>query len=259
MPVYNEARTIVAAIDQVLAVDYPCPVELIVVDDGSSDGSSAFLDNCALRGVRLVRHRRNLGKGAALRTGVASATGTHMIILDADLEYSASDIPALLGPVLEGRADHVFGTRIFGMNTCFRSFRFAMGGRILTFIANMIFDSCLTDMHTCLKLVPTAHFRQLTLTENGFGMDTELTARLLRGGVRPVEIPIRYTARSVEDGKKITWRDGMRCISVLIRIRMQPARRLSSRPTPPQVAAVIPMQLDRTPGVAGCADAAVAV
>jgi hypothetical protein len=123
----------------------------------------------------------------------------------------------------------------------------------------MIFDSCLTDMHTCLKLVPTADFRQLTLIENGFGMDTELTARLLRGGVRPVEIPIRYTARSVEDGKKITWRDGLRCISVLIRVRMQRAQRLSSRPTPPQVASVTPMPLDRTPGLAGCADAAVAV
>src|SRR5581483_4504815 len=250
MPVYNEAKTIAAAIDQVLAVDYPCPVELIVVDDGSRDGSSTFLDGCAPRGVRVVRHPRNRGKGAALRSGVARATGTHLIVLDADLEYSASDIPAMLAPVLERRADHVFGTRIFGMNTCFRSFRFAMGGRVLTLLANLIFDSCLTDMHTCLKLVPTAHFRQLTLTENGFGLDTELTGRLLRGGVRPLEVPIRYTARSVEDGKKITWRDGMRCVSILIRVRLQRAQRLTSAPMP-HVAVVTPLAAGRIPGAAG--------
>lgn len=224
MPVYNESKTIHAAIEQVFAVDYPCPVELVVVDDGSVDQTVELLAEFAERGVRLVRHRSNLGKGAAVRTGVSQATGTHLIILDADLEYSPADIPAMLGPVLQGRADHVFGTRVFGMNTCFRSFRFAMGGRLLTLVANVLYDSCLTDMHTCLKLVPLEHFRALTLVENGFGLDTELTARLLRAGVRPFEIPVTYAGRSVEQGKKISWRDGVRCVSLLAKVRAQRAQ-----------------------------------
>jgi glycosyl transferase family 2 len=232
MPAYNESKTIHAAVVQVLAVDYPCPVELIVVDDGSVDRTAELMAEFAERGVRLLRHRRNLGKGAAVRTGVSQATGTHLIILDADLEYSPGDIPAMLGPVLQGRTDHVFGTRVFGMNTCFRSFRFAMGGRLLTLVANVLYDSCLTDMHTCLKLVPLEHFRALTLIENGFGLDTELTARLLRGGVRPFEIPVTYAGRSVEQGKKIGWRDGVRCVSILAKVRAKRAQILPALPLP---------------------------
>lgn len=232
MPVYNESKTIQAAVEQVLAVDYPCPVELVVVDDGSVDRTAELLAEFAERGVRLICHRRNRGKGAAVRTGVSQATGTHLIILDADLEYSPADIPAMLGPVLQGRADHVFGTRVFGMNTCFRSFRFALGGRLLTLAANVLYDSCLTDMHTCLKLVPLEHFRALTLVENGFGLDTELTARLLRSGVRPFEIPVTYTGRSIEQGKKITWGDGVRCLSILAKVRAQRPQILPARPLP---------------------------
>lgn len=162
MPVYNESRTILQDIERVLAVDYPCPVELVVVDDGSVDRTLDLLGEFTGRGLRLVRHHRNVGKGAAVRTGVSQATGTHLIILDADLEYSPADIPALLVPVLDGRADHVFGTRVFGMNTRFQSFRFAMGGRLLTLAANVLYDSCLTDTHSCVKLVPVEHFRALT-------------------------------------------------------------------------------------------------
>lgn len=227
MPAYNEAHTLGLAIQQVLAVDFPCPVELIVVDDGSHDETPRILAEFAPRDVRVVIHPRNLGKGAAVRTGVNQASGSHLIILDADLEYSPTDIPAMLEPVLAGRANHVFGTRVFGINTCFRSFRFAMGGRLLTLAANVLYDSCLTDMHTCLKLIPLEQFRTMTLTENGFGMDTEITARLLRDGVRPFEIPITYAARSIEEGKKIGWRDGIRCVSILAKIRAE--RRCSRR------------------------------
>lgn len=221
MPVYNESRTVLAAIERVLVVDYPCPVELIVVDDGSSDRTRAILDELCARGVRLVRHVHNRGKGAAVRTGVTEATGTHMIILDADLEYSPGDIPAMLGPVLDGRSDHVFGARVFGLNTRYRSFRFAVGARALTLAANVLYDSCITDMHSCLKLLPIDDFRVLSLSENGFGLDTELTARLIRAGVRPFEVPVSYDGRSVGEGKKIGWRDGARCLSILARVRAE--------------------------------------
>lgn len=242
MPVYNESRTILQAIERVLAVDYPCPVELIVVDDGSVDRTPDLLEEFTERGLRLVRHPSNLGKGAAVRTGVSYATGTHLIILDADLEYSPADIPAILVPVLDGRADHVFGTRVFGMNTRFQSFRFAMGGRLLTLAANLLYDSCLTDMHSCVKLVPIEHFRALTLTENGFGLDTELTARLLRGGVRPFEIPVTYDGRSFEQGKKISWRDGARCLAILAKVRAE--RQPQILPARPEAApAVFPVKV----------------
>jgi glycosyltransferase involved in cell wall biosynthesis len=219
MPVYDEAATIVAAIDRVLDVDFPCPVEMIVVDDGSKDTTAALLEPMGERGVRVVRHSRNLGKGAAVRTGVDLASGTHLIVLDADLEYSPGDIPTLLAPVLSGVSDHVFGSRVFGVNTRFQSYRFAIGGRATTLAANLLYDSCLTDMHTCLKLLPVADFRALELTEDGFGLDTELTARLLRAGVRPFEVPVSYNGRSMSEGKKISWQDGVRCIAILAKVR----------------------------------------
>ncbi|WNV85110.1 glycosyltransferase family 2 protein [Umezawaea sp. Da 62-37] len=221
MPAYNESATIVHAIAQVLRVDYPCPVELIVVNDGSSDGTAELLEAYGDRDVLVVNHPRNLGKGAAVRTGVARSTGTHMIIFDADLEYAPSDIPAMLQHVLDGRADHVFGARVFGFNTRYPSFRFATGGRLLTLAANLLFDSCLTDMHTCLKLVPIGDFEALRLTESGFGLDTELTARLIRGGVRPYEVPISYNGRSFQEGKKISWSDGLRCLAILTKVRAE--------------------------------------
>lgn len=221
MPVYNEARTIRSAIERVLEVDYPCPVELIVVDDGSRDSTAEIMQKFDKRGVVVIRHARNRGKGAAVRTGVERATGTHLIVLDADLEYSPADIPSMLAPVISGKADHVFGSRVFGLNTRFQSFRFAMGGRITTLAANLLYDSCLTDMHTCLKLLPVADFRRLALLENGFGLDTELTARLLRAGVRPFEVPVTYNGRSMSDGKKISWKDGVRCLLILVKIRSE--------------------------------------
>ncbi len=226
MPVYNESATIVRAVTRVLAVDFPCPMELIVVDDGSTDATAQLLRPFTDSGVTTVCHSHNLGKGAAVRTGVQRATGTHVIILDADLEYSPSDIPAMLGPVLSGVTDHVFGTRIFGMHTRFPSYRFAVGGRFTTFVANMLFDSCITDMHTCLKLIPLPHFRALTLSQRGFGLDTELTAKILHAGVRPYEIPVTYNGRTFREGKKITWRDGLQCLWILLTTRMRKADNL---------------------------------
>ncbi|MGJ6126761.1 glycosyltransferase family 2 protein [Mycolicibacterium sp. Y3] len=220
MPVYNEVATISRALDRVLGVDYPCPVELVVVDDGSSDGTPDILKSYSGRGVTSVFQPFNRGKGAAVIRGVRHATGTHLLILDADLEYDPADIPRLLNPVIEGISDHIFGARIFGLNTRFPSYRFALGGRFTTVIANALFDSCLTDMHTCLKLIPVEHFRSLTLREAGFGFDTELTATLLRAGVRPYEVPITYLGRTVDEGKKITWRDGLTCLRLLASVRL---------------------------------------
>jgi len=239
MPVFNEAATITNAIERVLAVEYPCPVELIVVDDGSTDRTARLLRPYVDRGVTVLCHPVNRGKGAAVLTGVRRATGTHVLILDADLEYTPADIPALLNPVVDGTSDHVFGTRVFGLNTRFPSYRFAMGGRITTVVANMLFDSCLTDMHTCLKLVPLEHFRCLALAQQGFGLDTELTAMMLRAGVRPYEVPITYNGRTVDEGKKIGWLDGWSCLRILMWVRMQRAAVLPSGPFgQPQIALV---------------------
>jgi glycosyltransferase involved in cell wall biosynthesis len=223
MPVFNEQATLAEAIQRLLDVEYPCPTELIIVNDGSRDGTAAILDSLVRRDGRRIRvfeHVVNMGKGAAVRTGVDEAQGTHLIVLDGDLEYDPADIVQMLHPVLAGKADHVFGARVRGMNTCFRSFRFAVGGRFTTLVTNIAYDACLTDMHTCLKLVPVSHFRALSLNEDGFGLDTEVTVRLLRAGVRPFEVPVSYHGRSVADGKKISWRDGLRCLSIVAKVRV---------------------------------------
>ncbi len=226
MPVFNEERTVAFAIDRVLRVDFPCKVELIVVNDGSSDRTAEIIDGYAGPGV-VIRHLEvNQGKGAAVRVGVHQARGTHMIILDSDLEYTPEDIPAMLRPVLRGEANHVFGTRIFGLNSRFTSLKFAVGGRATTFVANLLFDSCVTDMHTCLKLLPVADFKAMPVNEHGFGLDTEIVGYLLRDGVRPYEVPISYLGRTVDEGKKISWRDGFECLRILARIRRRRAVRL---------------------------------
>ena len=222
MPVYNEEATVIRAISELLKVDYPCPVELIIVDDGSTDGTYAELfridDDDR---VIVYRHERNRGKGAALLTAASLATGSYILPFDADLEYSAGDIPRLLKPVLAGRCRVVYGTRLFGYNTVYQSYRYAQGNRVLTLLANVLFDACLTDLHTCLKLIPMSLFEELTLREAGFGLDTEMTALLLKHGVRPFEVPVSYYSRSHAQGKKISWRDAVACVRILFRVRLR--------------------------------------
>jgi glycosyltransferase involved in cell wall biosynthesis len=231
MPVYNEAPTIEHAIEAVLSTEFPCDFELIVVDDGSTDGTAQKLK--ALDDPRAVvhRHPRNLGKGAALHTGTSVATGTHIVPFDADLEYTPDDLPLLLEPVLEGRCDIVFGTRLFGANTMYLSYRHAMGNRMLTLAANLMFDAYLSDMHTCLKLLPLELFKMMELEEHGFGLDTEITAKILKTGLRPFEIPVTYHSRSFAHGKKLTWRHGIECLRVLARVRLAPVPRPVLRDT----------------------------
>jgi hypothetical protein len=221
MPAYNEERTLRRAIRAALSTAYPCEIELIVVDDGSTDRTPQILGELEDPRARVERHPRNLGKGAALSTAAAVATGTHIVPFDADFEYSPADLPRMLAPVLEGRADVVYGTRLFGVNTRYQSYRHGLGNRALTVVANVLFDAYLNDLHTCLKLMPLSLFRQLELRETGFGLDSEVTAGLLKLGIRPFEVPVTYHSRSSQHGKKITWRDGMQCLRVLGRVRFR--------------------------------------
>lgn len=220
MPAYNEGPTIRRAVRQVLSTRYPCRTELIVVDDGSSDETAEQLDGFSCDRLKVSRHSRNMGKGAALLTGMSLASGTHILPFDADLEYSPTDVARMLEPILDGRAEVVYGTRLFGLNTVYHSFRYKMGNRATTLAANLLFDSAVTDMHTCLKLLPLALVRGMRLVELGFGMDTEITANVLKMGYRPFEVPVAYYARSRLQGKKINWRDGLQCLRILARVRV---------------------------------------
>ena len=167
-----------------------------------------------------------MGKGAAIRTGVDRATGDCLVILDADLEYDPQDIPRLLEPVLDGRAEVVYGNRTFGSHSSF-SFWYVMGNKAVTTAANMLYNCYLGDLETCFKLMPLALYRSLDVKSKGFGMEAEVTGKLLRRGIRPYEVPISYRARTREEGKKITWRDGVEALWILMRERLRrPGRTL---------------------------------
>jgi len=226
MCAYNEQRTIGRAIREVLAMEYPCEIELIVVDDGSHDATAEIVTRFEDPRIVLHRHPQNRGKGAALRSAASLATGTHVVPFDADLEYTPKDLPRLIEPILTGRFEVVYGARLFGYNTVYQSFRYAVGNKILTAMTNILFDSFISDMHTCLKLMPRDTFSSLVLRENGFGLDTEVTAALLRLGVRPFEVPVSYYSRSHAQGKKINWRDAVACLRILFRVRGTRKRRL---------------------------------
>ena len=219
-PVYDEADRGPEVVKRVLAVDFPCEVELIVVDDGSRDGTPEALAVIDDPRMHLVRHPRNRGKGAAVRTGVAEATGDYLVILDADLEYDPDDIPKLIEPVLEQRAEVVYGSRRFGSHTAF-SFWYVMGNRAITTAANMLFNCYISDLETGFKLMPVPLYRSLAVKAEGFGMEAEVTGKLLRRGIRPFDVPISYKARSRAQGKKITWRDGIAALAILVRERLR--------------------------------------
>lgn len=228
MAVYNEERTVAAAVRDVLDARLPCPYELIVVDDGSSDATARELMNVDDPRMLVHRHPVNLGKGSAVRTGIALATGEYILPFDADLEYSAEDIPKLLAPVFDGGCPVVYGVRQ-GQKATYPSIVYVYGNRVLTGLANALYHSRLTDLHTCLKLVRADLVNELPLRENGFGADTELTAALLQRGVRPVEVPVSYHGRTHRQGKKISWRNGVECVVVLSRVWVQ---KIALQPTP---------------------------
>jgi glycosyltransferase involved in cell wall biosynthesis len=220
MPAYNEATTLLAAVKRVLDVDYPCEMELVVVDDGSTDDSWKIL--AELDEDRIVRrqHPRNLGKGAAIRTAVQAATGDHMVICDADLEYAPEEIPRLLEPVLVGDATVVYGTRSFGSNTAY-SFWYVLGNKVVTMYANAMFNTWISDLETCFKLMPLALYRDLDIRSSGFGMEAEVTGKLLKREELPFEVPISYKARRRDEGKKLTWRDGVEALWIITKVRLR--------------------------------------
>ena len=226
MPVYNERGLIADAMKQALDVAYPCEIELVVVDDGSRDGTGEALAAISDPRVNLQTHPRNRGKGAAIQTAAAAATGDYMVILDADLEYDPQDIPRLLEPVLDGRATVVYGSRTFGSHSAY-SYWYVIGNKGVTTVANILYNSYISDLETCFKLMPVSLFRSLRIRSAGFGMEAEITGKLLRQRIRPFEVPISYRARSREEGKKITWRDGVEALWILARER---ARRVPGRP-----------------------------
>jgi glycosyltransferase involved in cell wall biosynthesis len=223
MPVYNEEARLADALKQALGVDYPCDIELVVVDDGSADATPDILARVDDPRVQVVTHPRNQGKGAAIRSAVAHASGEYMVILDADLEYDPQDIPKLLAPVLDGRAEVVYGNRTFGSHSSF-SFWYVMGNKAVTTFANMLFNCYLGDLETCFKLMPVELYRSLNIRSKGFGMEAEATGKLLRRRYRPYEVPISYRARTREEGKKITWRDGVEALWILTRERLRRPR-----------------------------------
>ena len=220
MPVFNERETVERAIASVLSADVSDSLELVIVDDGSTDGTGELLrDGTWPDAVRLLRHERNRGKGAAIRTALAEANGRFTTIMDADLEYEPADIPLLLEPLRTGVARAVFGARTFRSHSAF-SFWYVMGNRAVTLLANLVYNSWISDMMTGQKAIETALFRSLALRERGFAIEAEITARLLGGGVQIYEVPIEYRARTREEGKKLTALDGLRVLRTLFRCRV---------------------------------------
>ena len=221
MPVFNERSTVMAAIDDALGAELPVSArELVIVDDGSTDGTRELLAAADLPdNVRLHLHERNLGKGAAVRTGLAHATGDFTAILDADLEYRAADLATLLEPLLSGDAKVVFGTRMWSSHAAF-SFWYVVGNKAVTFATNLIYNCWISDVMTCHKAMRTDLFRSLRLKERGFAIEPEIAARVLGTGERIYEVPVLYKARSREAGKKLTAMDGFRVLRTLVRCRI---------------------------------------
>lgn len=209
IPVYNERNHTDDVIKAVEAV--PVNKEIIVIDDYSSDGTRNILKN--RQGIKLILHRKNMGKGAAIRTGLGSVTGDYVIIQDADMEYSPGDYIELLKPVAEGRTRVVYGSRILGKGEFMRASYFA--NRVLTMFTNLLFHSRLTDMETCYKLLRTSLLRSLSLTSSRFEVEPEITCKILKKGERIIEIPIKYKAR--RKGKKIGAKDGVKAIWSLLK------------------------------------------
>jgi glycosyltransferase involved in cell wall biosynthesis len=216
VPVYNEVRTVRAVIDRLLAIDLPVPREILIVDDGSTDGTRALLADVLREGVPVVvlHADRNGGKGSAIRRGLERARGTVVAIQDADLELDPQQLSALVEPIVRGETDVVYGSRFLN-GAPGAPWLTVAANRVLTMVTNLLYGSALTDMETCYKIMRIDVARSLALTANRFDVEPQITARLLRGGHAIRELPVRFDARSRAQGKKIGWRDGVRALQVL--------------------------------------------
>jgi glycosyltransferase involved in cell wall biosynthesis len=219
MPVFNERERVERAIAEVLTIELPAEFELVVVDDGSTDGTREILRAANWDGrVRLFEHPHNRGKGAAVQTALGHAQGEYAAIFDADLEYDPWDLALLMPPLLDGRANACFGVRAFDGYTS-HSFLFVLGNKGVTLACNVLFNVYLHDIMTCHKMIRTDIFRSLPLHSEGFSIEPEITARLVQRGERIFEVPVHYRARSTDEGKKLTALDGFRVLGTLLRCR----------------------------------------
>jgi glycosyltransferase involved in cell wall biosynthesis len=220
VPAYNESATVEVALRRIREV--ALRLEIIAVNDASNDGTGTILDRLVEKGLvdRVVHHDKNRGKGAAIRSGIAVATGDAVVVQDADLEYDPQDLPALLLPIRSRQADAVYGSRFQGGPHRVLYFWHFVGNRVLTLLSNMFTNLNLTDLETCYKLVRTGLIKRLPLSSNRFGFEVEITARLAQARARIWEIPISYSGRTYEEGKKITWRDGVAALFHILRYNL---------------------------------------
>ncbi len=230
VPAFNEERSLELVVQRVL--QEPCVQQVVVVDDCSTDGTLAAARRCAGDPrVTIKSHPANLGKGAAIRTGLAAITAPLVIIQDADLEYDPADYSKLISPIERGRADVVYGIRGFAGHSAY-SYWFVIGNRLVTTVANILFNCYIQDMETGFKVMRTSLMQRLGLRGNRFDIEPEITGRILRLRYRIYEIPIEYTARTRAEGKKLTWLDGVKAVFTLIRIRLASERSLFGKPDP---------------------------
>ena len=218
VPVYNERTTVAEIVRRVRAVEVPLVVDVVVVDDGSTDGTDKVLSAIEDSTVRVVTHHKNQGKGAAIRTGLAQARGDLVLIQDADLEYDPDDWPKLLDPVLKHKALVVYGSRFTGERKNMMPLHW-FGNRLLSLVTNILYRTTLSDMETCYKLFDAQVLEGLTVVSNKFDFEPEITAKMLRRGHRIYEVPISYAGREHDEGKKITWRDGFSALKALVKFR----------------------------------------
>jgi glycosyltransferase involved in cell wall biosynthesis len=218
VPVFNERSTVAEIVRRMRSVELPIEREIVVVDDGSDDGTGAVLTQLRDSTVRVIAHPQNRGKGAAIRTGLESATGDLVLVQDADLEYDPEDWPRLLAPVLKGRARVVYGSRFTGerRNMLFLHW---VGNRFLSLVTNVLYNSTLSDMETCYKLFDRRVLDGIRLHADRFDFEPEFTAKVLRRGIRIYEVPISYAGRELSEGKKITWQDGVTALWTLVKYR----------------------------------------
>ncbi len=225
IPAYNEAATLKACVERILAVETPLTKDIIIVNDGSIDNTPAVIETLLAEhpdaSIQVITHVNNQGKGAALRSGFAQARGDIVLVQDADLEYSPADYPRLLKPILDGRADVVYGSRFVGSEEKRVLFYWhSVGNKLLTTLSNMCTNLNLTDMETCYKVFRREVLHRITLKSNRFGVEPELTAKVARAGWRIYEVGISYSGRTYTEGKKITWKDGLAALITIIRFRL---------------------------------------